>query len=82
MDTMPDGVIGVLPVLRTREFDWYAAFREWTEAGKPDPTPEQVEAQWKHDRAEEPIWADGTQPIRPPAKSLTVSTETPPYSQE
>ena len=83
MDSMDDGVIGVVPVLRRREidlsWDWYATYKEWIDAGQPEPTEEEIAAyhrqereERRRDRAEEPIWADGKEMIRPPAKPLMV----------
>jgi DNA invertase Pin-like site-specific DNA recombinase len=82
LDTMDNGVIGVLPVLRKREFDWFASYTAWLDAGKPEPTPEQTEEHRREAVVDEPIWAEGKQQIRPPAKALAIPNENPPHSHE
>ncbi len=74
IDQMEDGVIGVQPVLKARPFDWAAAYREWIEAGKPEPTEEQIEVERRERLAEETLWVTGEETIRPPAKAFTVVT--------
>ena len=82
LDTMPDGIVGVLPVLKPRDFDVQAAFRAWLDAGSPEPTAKQVEAHEAVGRASDPRWVTGSEQIRPPAKALLVGDPNPPYSQE
>lgn len=81
IDTMPEGVVGVQPVLKPRTFDVHAAFREWVEAGSPPPTADEVEAADAEERAGQPLWVRGREQIRPPAKVLVVPDPNLPYSQ-
>ena len=82
LDQMDDGVIGVQPMLRKREFDVGAAYAAWVEAGKPEPTPEQIGNHRRVQVAEDPIWVTGKEMIRPPAKPLTIPNGNLSYPQE
>ena len=73
LDQVEDGVVSVVPVLRSSavRIDATAAWREWHEAGEPEPTAEQVEAADAEERAayaelraEDPIWVGAPPPLR------------------
>lgn len=70
MDRTDDDVVGVQSVLRVREFDVGAAYAAWVDAGKPEPTPEQVAEHRRERVADGPIWVTGSARMRPPAKAL------------
>ncbi len=72
---MDEGVVGVLPVLRVREFDASTAHAAWVEAGEPEPTDEEIEHYEAVQNAAEPIWAG----VRPPAKPLQIAAGKPRY---
>ena len=72
IDRMEDGMIGILPVLKAQPFDVGAAYREWVEAGKPEPTEEQIEAERRESRLSEGLWVTGKEAIRPPTKPLQL----------
>jgi DNA invertase Pin-like site-specific DNA recombinase len=82
LDTMPDGSVGVQPVLRPRPFDAGAAFIWWLDAGRPLPSDEEAERIVREGHIEDARWVTGDEQIRPPVKALAVPTEMGPDPQE
>lgn len=83
IDTMPDGTIGVQPVLHPRPaFDVQEAFANWVVAGQPLPEGDEAERIVREGHVEDPRWVTGQEEIRPPAKALKVAlTEMGPQPQ-